>query len=71
MHALDDIPGDWECLGNTTAGVMIKLRIALKPDKESSLIENLFEVSDPRHSRHAVLLTTLSLAPLLTCAAPF
>ena len=29
MHAWDDVPADWESLGNATAGAMVKLRIAL------------------------------------------
>ena len=27
MHAWDDVPADWESLGNATAGAMIKLHL--------------------------------------------
>ena len=70
MHAWDDIPADWQSLGNTTAGATIKLHIALKPDQESALIDTLLEVSNPKHPRH-VFLATPPLVPLFTCATPF
>ena len=69
-HTWNAVPADWESLGNTTAGAMIKLHIALKPDRESALVDTLYEVSNPKHPRHA-LLATPPLAPLFTCAAPF
>ena len=47
MHAWDDIPADWKSLGYATAGAMIKLHIALKPDREDALIDALYEVSNP------------------------
>ena len=51
MHAWDDVPVNWESLGNTSAGATIKLHFALKPDRENALIDVLSEVSDPEHPR--------------------
>ena len=69
MHAWDDVPANWESLGNTTAGTMIKLRFALKPGRENALVDALSEVSNPEHPRH-VDLTTPPLVLLLMCAVP-
>ena len=57
-HTWNAVPANWESQGNTTTGAMIKLHIALKPDRESALIDALSEISNPGHSRH-VLLTLL------------
>ena len=69
-HTWNAVPANWECLGNATAGAIIKLHIALKPDRESALVDALSEVSNPKHPRH-VLLTTPPLVLLFTRAAPF
>jgi hypothetical protein len=70
-HTWHSVPVNWESLGHPAAGTTIDLYIALKPERESALIDALYEVSDPRHLRH-VLLTAPPLAPLFTCAAaPF
>ena len=69
-HTWNAVPANWESLGNTTVGTMIKLHIALKPNQENALIDALSDVSNPRHPRY-VLLTTPPLAPLSTCPAPF
>ena len=61
-HTWNTVPAPWESLGNTTAGAIIELHIALKPDQESALINALSEVSNPEHQRH--VLTTPLLAPL-------
>ena len=68
-HTWNDVPANWECLGNTTAGAIINLHIALKPDRENALIDALSEVSNPRHSRH-VTLTAPPLAHSFTFSAP-
>ena len=41
------IPANWESLGNTTAGAMVELHIALKPDWESALIDALSRSAIP------------------------
>jgi hypothetical protein len=70
-HTWHAIPVNWEILGHPLAGTRIKLHIALRPERESALIDAVSEISNPRHPRH-VLLTTPPLAPLFTCtASPF
>jgi hypothetical protein len=64
-HTWHVIPVNWERLGDPPAGAKINLYIALK--RESALIGDFSQVSDPRHPRH-VLLTTPPLAPLFKCA---
>ena len=69
-HTWNAIPASWKSLGNATAGDVINLYIALKPDRESALIDALYEVSNPENPKH-VLLATLSPVPLFTCLTPF
>ena len=70
-HAWHTAPVNWESLGHPPAGTIINLNIALKPERESALVDTLLEVSDPEHSRR-VLLITPSLPTLFMCvAAPF
>jgi tripeptidyl-peptidase-1 len=66
-HTWNAVPVNWETLGHPPAGATIDLYIALKPERESALIDALSEVSNPRHPRH-VFHITLPLAPLFTCA---
>ena len=68
-HTWNSNPVNWESVGNTTAGAMIKLHIALKPDQEGALIDTLYEVSSPGHARH-VFLTTPPVTPLFMGAVP-
>ena len=56
-HTWNAVPVNWESLGNTAAGTIIDLHIALKPDRERALVDALSEVSNPRHPRHAHLIT--------------
>ena len=69
-HTWNAVPANWESLGNTTARAMMNLRIALKPDRESALINAHFEVSNPKHPRHVLLATPL-LTRLFTPPASF
>ena len=70
-HAWRTAPVNWECLGHPPAGTIINLNIALKPERESALIDALSEVSDPSHPRR-VLLATPPPVPSFTCAvSPF
>ena len=50
-HSWGFIPEKWECQGHPPAGTTIDLRIVLKPHRESALIDALYEVSDPNHSK--------------------
>ncbi len=54
-HSWNSIPEKWEWLGNPLAGTTIDLRIALKPHREDALIDALYEVSDPRHSKYVTI----------------
>ena len=69
-HTWNTIPANWKSLGNATAAGVINLYIALKPDRESALIDALFEVSNPENPKH-VLLATLPPVPLFTCLTSF
>jgi tripeptidyl-peptidase-1 len=51
-HSWDSIPGKWECQGHPPAGTTIDLRVALKPHRKNALIDALYEVSDPSHSKY-------------------
>jgi tripeptidyl-peptidase I len=51
-HSWDSIPKNWEYQGHPPVGTTIDLRIAFKPHRENALIDALYEVSDPRHSRY-------------------
>jgi hypothetical protein len=50
-HSWDTIPDIWEHHGHPPDGATIDLRIALKPHRENTLIETLYEVSDPKHPK--------------------
>ena len=54
-HTWNTIPANWESLGNATAASVINLYIALKPDRESALIDALFEVSNPENPKQVHL----------------
>ncbi|KAH9053377.1 subtilisin-like protein [Lactarius vividus] len=64
-HAWSSIPVNWDTLGCPSAGTTIDLYIALNPHQETALIDALYQVSDPKHSRH-VHLTAAPLAPSFT-----
>ena len=69
-HTWNDIPANWESLGDPATGAMIDLHVALVPDQESALVDALSEISDPKHPRHVYLATPL-LAPIFMFSAPF
>ncbi|KAF8262587.1 subtilisin-like protein [Lactarius quietus] len=52
VHSWNKVPENWVNLGHPTAGTTIDLHIALRPHRESALIDALYEVSDPSHIRH-------------------
>ncbi|KAI9451473.1 subtilisin-like protein [Lactarius psammicola] len=49
MHTWNSVPANWEFLGPPPATATIDLYIALKPHRESALIDALYKVSDPEH----------------------
>jgi hypothetical protein len=67
-HTWNPIPTNWESLGLPPANTTINLYIALKPHRENTLIDALYEVSNPGHQK-CVVLTTHPLMLVLTCAA--
>jgi tripeptidyl-peptidase-1 len=60
-HVWGSIPEKWECRGHPPVGTTVDLRIALKPHRENALIDVLYEISDPNHSKF------VSIALLLLC----
>ena len=51
-HSRNTVPENWESLGHPPTGTTIRLCIALKPDRETALIDAIYEVSDPDHPKH-------------------
>jgi hypothetical protein len=74
-HTWHAVPADWESQGHPSAVTVIDLHIALKPERESALIDTLYEVSDPRHPKCVIspLLRSsfYSRAPLQIWRVPF
>lgn len=68
-HAWRSIPKDWESLGPPPVGTTINLRIGLKPHNEQSLIDVLYEVSNPRHPK--CVLSRARCPQMLTYAVLF
>ncbi len=54
-HAWNTVPKNWECQGHPPEGTTIDLRIALKPNRESALVDALYEISDPDHPKYVPL----------------
>ena len=71
-HSWGYIPDNWECIGHPPVDTTIDLCIALKPHNESALIDALYEVSDPSHSRYSSIPSLLCVHLLIhacTCVA--
>ncbi|KAH9167584.1 subtilisin-like protein [Lactarius sanguifluus] len=51
-HAWNIVPKNWQSLGHPSNQTTIDLHLALKPHREDALVEALYEVSDPEHSRY-------------------
>jgi hypothetical protein len=69
MHTWNVVPANWESLGHPPAGTAIDLHIALKPHRETALIDALYEVSDPKLPTYVPL--PLFRSRLHACPAPF
>ncbi|KAH9054232.1 subtilisin-like protein [Lactarius vividus] len=65
MHSWNAVPRNWESLGHPTSGTTIDLYIALKPHRESALVNALYEVSEPGHPRYRAHLTKEQVADLV------
>ncbi|KAH8993913.1 subtilisin-like protein [Lactarius akahatsu] len=53
-HRWNTIPGKWESIGRPPVGSTIDLCIALKPHREHALTDTIYEVSNPKHPKHAL-----------------
>ncbi|KAH9054087.1 subtilisin-like protein [Lactarius vividus] len=56
-HSWNAVPRNWESLGHPPSGTTIDLYIVLKPQRENSLVDALYEVSEPGHPRYRAYLT--------------
>ncbi|KAI9444490.1 subtilisin-like protein [Lactarius indigo] len=64
-HMWAAVPEQWESVGYPSVGAMIDLRIALKPKRENALIDTLYEVSNPQHTRYGAHLSKEQVADLV------
>ncbi len=54
-HTWNAVPTNWESIGHPPANTTIDLHIALKPHRESALIDALYAVSDPSLPKQVLL----------------
>ncbi|KZP30476.1 subtilisin-like protein, partial [Athelia psychrophila] len=66
-HSWTEVPQGWELQGAAPADHNMNLRIGLKQDKMDELIQQLYEVSDPAHSKYG---KHLSLEEVNALVAP-
>jgi hypothetical protein len=52
-HAWTETPRNWELVGPAQRDQSMQMRIGLKQDRIDELIDHLYQVSDPSHSRYA------------------
>ncbi|KAH9029453.1 subtilisin-like protein [Lactarius hengduanensis] len=64
-HAWDAVPNNWESLGHPPNQTTINLHLALKSHREDALVEALYEVSDPEHSRYGAHLSKEQVAEVV------
>ncbi|KAH9167587.1 subtilisin-like protein [Lactarius sanguifluus] len=64
-HAWDIVPKNWESLGHPSNQTTIDLHLALKSRREEALVEALYEVSDPGHSRYGAHLSKEQVAEVI------
>ncbi|KAH9064053.1 subtilisin-like protein [Lactarius vividus] len=64
-HAWDAVPNNWESLGHPSNQTTIDLHLALKSYREDALVEALYEVSDPEHSRYGAHLSKEQVAEVV------
>ncbi|KAF8262578.1 subtilisin-like protein [Lactarius quietus] len=70
VHSWKKVPENWEKLGHPTAGTTISLHIAIRPHRESALIDALYEVSDPNHPKQCRYGAHLTKEQVAELAAP-
>ncbi|KAH9049267.1 subtilisin-like protein [Lactarius deliciosus] len=64
-HAWDTVPKNWESLGHPSNKTTIEFYLALKSHREDALVEALYEVSDPEHSRYGAHLSKEQVAEVV------
>ncbi|KAI9433332.1 subtilisin-like protein [Lactarius indigo] len=64
-HSWNAIPKDWETLSLPSNETTIGFYLALKSHREDALIEALYEVSDPEHSRYGEHLSKEQVAEIV------
>ncbi|KAI9438831.1 subtilisin-like protein [Lactarius indigo] len=64
-HAWNSVPVDWESMGPPPVGTTIDLRISLKPHHEDTLIDVLYEVSNPKHPKYGAHLSKEQVAQIV------
>ncbi|KAH8978362.1 subtilisin-like protein [Lactarius hatsudake] len=64
-HAWDAVPKNWHSLGHPSNQTTIDLHLALKSHREDALVEALYEVSDPQHSRYGAHLSKEQVAEVV------
>ena len=65
-HSWSAVPENWEFSRLPPTGTTIDLYVALKPHRENSLIDALYEVSTPGHPKYLFPITPF-LTHVLTC----
>ncbi|KAH9013551.1 subtilisin-like protein [Lactarius pseudohatsudake] len=64
-HAWDAVPKNWQSLGHPPNQTTINLHLALKSHREDAMVEALYEVSDPQHSRYGAHLSKEQVAEVV------
>ncbi|KAI9460738.1 subtilisin-like protein [Russula earlei] len=64
-HSWASLPDKWAHHGPPPDGTTIDLRVALKPHRETALIDALYEVSDPEHPKYGAHLSKEQVAELV------
>ena len=63
-HTWNAVPDRWESLGCPPSSTAIDLYLVLKPYYENALIDVLYDVSNPRHSKYILSSTHICGCPL-------
>ncbi len=69
-HAWNSVPENWVNLGHPAADTTIDLHIALKAQNENALIDALYEVSSPNHSKCVLSPTLFRARSTHVCRCP-
>ncbi|KAF8260350.1 subtilisin-like protein [Lactarius quietus] len=64
-HTWNTVPSNWEILGPPPSNTTIDLHIGLLPQSENALIDALYEVSTPGHSKYGAHLSKEQVAQLV------